>query len=136
MVRRACWTRLLVFTGLFLSAEMAEAAAVRFHYVPAPADSCGTIAMRPTCDGESMRWFGTVREPCNGRFQPTHIVTFHHPHTGQNISIPLALPEGTPTIMHGPDRVTFNYGSYAVRVRFLPDGSVDVIYDSGFLRAP
>ena len=128
-----CWTRLLVLAGLLLSAPMAEAAAVRFHYVPA--DPGGHTSMKPTCDGESLRWFGAVREPCNSRFQPTCIVTFRHPHTGQNVSVPLALPEGTPTIMHGPDRITYNYGSYAVRVRFLPDGSVDVIYDSGFLRS-
>jgi hypothetical protein len=133
MLRRNCWPRLLVLAGLFLSGGMAEAAAVRFHYVPA--DSCGNTTMKPANDGESMRWFGTVREPCNGQFQPTCVVTFRHPHTGQCVAIPLALPESTPVIMHGPDRITFNYGSYAVRVRFLPDGSVDVVYDSGFLRA-
>ena len=122
-------------TGLCLSAGMAEGAAIRFHYVPGQADSCGTTAMKPACDGESTRWLGTVREHYNGHLQPTYIVTFHHPYTGRNASVPLALPEGTPVIMHGPDRITFNYGSYAVRVRFLADGSVDVIYDSGFLRA-
>jgi hypothetical protein len=64
------------------------------------------------------------------------MVTFCHPYTHSNVAVPLALPEGTPNILHGPDRITFNYGSYAVRVRFLADGSVDVVYDSGFLRAP
>jgi hypothetical protein len=135
MLRRKDWTGLFVATGVLLSAGTADAAAIRFHYVPADADSCGTTAMKPACDGECTRWFGKVREHYNGHVQPTHIVIFHHPYTGQNASVPLALPEGTPIILHGPDRVTFNYGSYAVRVRFLPDGSVDVIYDSGFLRA-
>ncbi len=129
------WPRLLVLAGLFsLSGGMAEAAVVRFHYVPC--DSRANTTMRPSCGvGESTRWFGTVREPCSGPLRPTHVVTFRHPYTGQNVSVPLALPEGTPIIMHGPDRITFNYGSYAVRLRFLPDGSVDVAYDSGFLRA-
>src|SRR5262249_21619691 len=126
---------LLVITALLFSAGMAAAAAIRFHYVPGGADSCGTTAMKPACDGECTRWFGTVREPYDGHLRPTCIVTFRHAYTGQNVSVPLALPEGTPIIMHGPDRITFNYGSYVVRVRFLPDGSVDVIYDSGFLRA-
>ena len=135
MLRRNYGTGLFLLTSLFLSAGIAEGAAIRFHYVPAEADSCGTTAMKPACDGESMRGFGTVREHCNGHLQPTCMVTFHHPYTGHNVAVPLALPEGTPIIMHGPGRVTFNYGSYAVRVRFLPDGSVDVIYDSGFLRA-
>jgi hypothetical protein len=134
MLREDCWTRLFVAAGVLLSAGMADAAAIGFHYVPGSADSCGTTAMKPTCEGESMRWFGTLRQPCDGHLRPTCLVTFCHVYTGRNISVPLALPEGTPTIMHGPDRVTFNYGSYAVRVRFFPDGSVDVIYDSGFLR--
>jgi hypothetical protein len=136
MLRRTYWTGLFVAAGVLLATPMAEAAAVRFHYVPGDADSCGTTAMKPACEGESMRWFGTFRESCNDHLRPTHIVTFCHAYTGHNVSVPLALPEGTPIMMHGPDRVTFNYGSYAVRVRFLPDGSVDVIYDSGFLRAP
>jgi hypothetical protein len=94
--------------------------------------------MKPACDGagESVRWFGRVREPYHCPLCPTCVRTFHHPCTGQTVAIPLALPEGTPTILHGPDRITFNYGSYAIRVLFLQDGSVDVVYSSGFLRAP
>jgi hypothetical protein len=136
MLARNDWPRLVVLASFFsLFGGIAEGAAVRFHYVPS--DSCSSTAMKPTCDvGESRRWFGMVRESCEGQYQPTCIVTFHHPYSGQTISVPLALPEGTPIMLHGPDRVTFNYGSYAVRVRFLPDGSVDVVYDSGFLRAP
>lgn len=136
MCRRSCVSRLLVLTVLwFLSGAMAHAAVVRFRYVPS--DSCATTTMKPSYEvAESTRWFGTVRERYCGSLQPTHVVTFRHCYTGQNVCVPLALPEGTPTIMHGPDRITFNYGSYAIRVRFLPDGSVDVAYDSGFLRAP
>jgi hypothetical protein len=44
------------------------------------------------------------------------------------------LPEGTPRIEHVWRRIVYNYGSYTVAVLFLPDGSVDVIYNSGLLR--
>jgi hypothetical protein len=137
MLRRHYWLRLLVLFGLgSLANGRAEAGAVRYHYVPA--DSGAYTTMKPTDDGvgERLRWFGTVREPHNCPLRPTHMVTFCHPYTHANVAVPLALPEGTPDILHGPDRITFNYGSYAVRVRFLADGSVDVVYDSGFLRAP
>lgn len=137
MLRRRCWLRSLAVALLvLLSKQGAEAAAVRYHYVPE--DSQSHTAMKPAGYGvgETVRWFGTVREPYNCPLLPTCVLTFHHPCSGQDVSIPLALPEGTPTILHGRDRITFNYGSYAIRIRFLPDGSVDVVYDSGFLRAP
>jgi hypothetical protein len=136
MMRRDCWLRLFAVAALFLASKCAaDAAAVRYHYVPT--DSQPHTTMKPACDaGETVRWFGTVRESCSCPLRPTCVLTFHHPCTGQNISIPLAMPEGTPTILHGRDRITFNYGSYAIRVLFLRDGSVDVVYDSGFLRAP
>jgi hypothetical protein len=51
------------------------------------------------------------------------------------VVVPLALPCGTPVIEHVWRRTVYNYGSYTVEVRFLPDGSVDVMYDSGLLRA-
>jgi hypothetical protein len=35
------------------------------------------------------------------------------------------------------NRVVYNYGSYTVEVQFLPDGSANVVYNSGLLvRAP
>jgi hypothetical protein len=33
-------------------------------------------------------------------------------------------------------RVIFNYGSDTVQVQFWSDGSVDVVYTTGLLRAP
>ena len=132
MLGRFRW--LIVFAVLLcVSGEMAEAAAVRFHYVPA--DSGATITMKPASLGERTRWFGMVREPCNDSLRPNHVVNFNNPCTHQMVAIPIAFPEGTPTILHGPNRITFDYGSYAIRVLFFPDGSVDVVYDSGFLRA-
>jgi hypothetical protein len=128
---------LLGLVGLFsFSGGMAGAAVVRYHYLPA--GSNGTITLQPANDGagERVRWFGTVREPYRGALRPTHVVTFRHPYTGRNVSVPLTLPEGTPNIQHTPNRITFNYGSYTVGALFLSDGSVDIIYNSGLLREP
>jgi hypothetical protein len=52
------------------------------------------------------------------------------------VTVPLCLPEGTPRVEHVRDRIVYNYGSYTVEVRFLPDGSVDVLYSSGLFRQP
>jgi hypothetical protein len=60
--------------------------------------------------------------------RPNQMVTFRHPITGANVTIPLRLPEDTPRIEHGSDRIIYNYGTYTVRAVFLPDGSVDTIY--------
>jgi hypothetical protein len=62
-------------------------------------------------------------------------LVFTHPCTGEQVRVPVALPAGTPRIEHVWHRIVFNYGSYTLEVRFLPDGSVDVIYNSGLLRA-
>jgi hypothetical protein len=128
--------RFVVVLVLALAGGMARAAVVRFHYLPADSPEQTTLRPAGSGVGERSRWFGTVRAPYNGSLRPTHVVTFRHPYTGRNVSVPVALPEGTPNILHGPGRVTFNYGSYTVGAHFLPDGSVDIVYDSGFLRDP
>jgi hypothetical protein len=51
------------------------------------------------------------------------------------VTVPLFLPWGTLRIEHVRDRIVYNYGSFTTQVRFLPDGSLDVIYNNGFLRA-
>jgi fructose-1,6-bisphosphatase/inositol monophosphatase family enzyme len=50
------------------------------------------------------------------------------------VKVPLALYQGTPKIRYRTNLVMYDYGSDAIEVRFLADGSVDVIYNSGFLR--
>ncbi len=138
--RRACsrgWIAALAAAVLVcMQTGPAAAARVRFHY--APTDACGTVALKPSgpggCAGESVSWFGMVREPCALQLRPTVVATLRNPYTGALVRVPLALPEGTPRIEHVRDRVVYNYGSYAVEVQFYPDGSVDVIYNSGFLR--
>jgi hypothetical protein len=82
---------------------------------------------------EHRTWWGQAAA-APGTPRPTHVVTYRHPYTGQNVSVPMTLPESTPRIVHATDRIVYDYGSYTVTSRFLPDGSVDVIYNSGLFR--
>lgn len=132
--------RSIGLTALLLSLWLgcvAQAAVARFHYVPA--DASGKMIVPATSAyggaGERLSWFGSVRQACPQPPRATRMVTFRHPCTGRAVIVPLALPDGTPVIEHrGPMTVVYNYGSYTVEVDFLRDGSVDVVYNSGFLR--
>jgi hypothetical protein len=108
---------------------------VRYHF--APADLCGSTVQTPAgknnAIGERVSYFGFGTTPYNCAKPPTHMVTFWHPFTKRNVTVPMALPAGTPRLEYGRNRITFNYGSYIVQAVFLPDGSVDTIYDSGLL---
>jgi hypothetical protein len=114
----------------------AYAERVRYHF--RPSDLCGNTeqAAAGPCKaiGERVSYFGFGSTPVNYGLQPTHVVTFRHPFTKQNVTVPLALPPDTPRIEYYSNRVVFNYGSYAVEALFLPDGSVDTIYDAGLFR--
>ena len=114
----------------------AGAEQVRFHYVPVNAG--GALAQTPAgpagAIGERRSGLGYVPEPYYQTFPPNQMVTIVHPYHGRTVSVPLRLPQSSPRIEHRSDRVVFNYGSYATEVRFFPDGSVDVVYNSGFLR--
>jgi len=117
-------------------ATRAGAEQVRFHYVPV--NACGTLAQSPAGPngalGERRTGLGYVPEPFYQTFRPNQMVTIVHPYHGRTVSVPLTLPQSAPRVEHRSDRVVFNYGSYTTEVRFFPDGSVDVIYNSGFLR--
>ncbi len=124
---------LLTAVALLLAAAGPVAAArVRYHYTPDPSSGA---ALRPPASGERRSWGGWQ---AYGGAPPraTHLVGFRHPATGRNVSVPLALPLATPRLEYGRDRVIYNYGSDTVEIHFLPDGSADVIYDSGLFRAP
>ena len=116
---------------------VASAQRARFHYVPV--DACGNLILRadgPCCSfGERFAWFSTVREPDNRPPRPNQLITFRHPAKCRPVIVPLSLPEGTPNMSYGPDRVTYNYGSYTVTVQFANDGSVFVVYNAGFFRS-
>jgi hypothetical protein len=126
-----------VFALLLLAAGSTQAARVRFHYVPI--DPCGTLQLQPGgpsgATAERLAWLGGW-EPYNcPPPRPTCVNTYRHPCTGQTVAVPLAMPEGAPTIEYRARTVVYNFGSYTVEVHFLPNGGVDVIYNSGLFRA-
>lgn len=113
---------------------VASAARARFHYVAA--DASGTMVAKPGPCGTAGERRSVLGKCCdNNPPKPTCWKCFRHPCTGQTVKVPLALPEGTPSLYYRRDRVSFDYGSYNVIVFFLEDGTVDVVYDSGLFRA-
>ncbi len=127
LVTFVCWT---------WAPSDARAEQVRFRY--APADLAGTMNQVPIgpngAIGEQLRGFGLFPQPYQRAFRPNQMVTFRHAYGGQLVTLPLTLPQATPRLEHNGDRIIYNYGSYVVEVRFIPDGAVDVVYNSGFLR--
>lgn len=127
---------LLAVGLLLLTAQAALADIVRYHYQPQ--DLCGHTSLRVAPDGAAGVWrswaLSPRQQPYYCQLRPTHMVTFRHPYTCQNVQVPIALPEGTPRLAYEPYAVVYQYTPYVVRVEFLPDGGVDVIYNSGFLR--
>jgi hypothetical protein len=121
---------------LGLAPSWAAAEQVRYHFVPA--DACGAMTQVPAGPegtiGELKRGLGVLALPYPYAVRPNQMVTFRHPYTGRNVTVPLRLPDGPPRLEHRSDRIVYNYGDYTVETRFLRDGSVDVVYNSGLLR--
>ena len=103
-----------------------------------PADASGGTKQVPigpgNALGERVVGLGLRPQPVNEPYRPTHMVTFRHPYNGQNVTVPLKLPDSTPRMEHRGNRIIYNYGSYTVEAHFLPDGAVETLYNSGFLR--
>jgi hypothetical protein len=118
---------------LVLTASPARAARVRIHY--GAAALCPPGGLGPWPMPEDVQWFGVFKPPKSELPKPNQVVSFQHLCTGACVAVPLFLPCGTPRVEYVWHRTVYNYGSYTVEVRFLPDGSVDVMYDSGLLRA-
>jgi hypothetical protein len=110
----------------------AAAARARYRYVAAP--TVGDPAAYTLAGAEKLSTFGTVLSTGGTPPRATNIVSYRHPYTGRAARVPIAFPLGTPNIQYRGDRVVYDYDTFAVSVRFLPDGSVEVTYDSGFLR--
>lgn len=134
MPRHLRWLALVILFGAVPSWAVAEQ--LRYHFVPV--NACGAMTQVPAGPegtiGELKRGFGLTALPYAYNVRPNQMVTFRHPHTGRNVTVPLRLPEGPPRMEHRSDRIVYNYGDYVVEARFLPDGSVDVVYNSGLLR--
>ena len=60
---------------------------------------------------------------------PNNWLNFRHPYTHAYVSVPVALPNGTPKVEHRSDRLIYDYGFVAVVIHFVRDGSVNVSYD-------
>jgi len=60
---------------------------------------------------------------------PNIWLNFRHPFTHAYVSVPVALPSGTPKVEQRSDRLIYDYGSVAVVIHFVRDGSVNVSYD-------
>ena len=110
----------------------AMAARLRYHYLAGPGE--GTVVASMT-GGQRLFLRGWEAYNCPPP-RATCTVTFKHPCTGKCLALPLGLPDSTPQMEYRTNRVIYNYGSYTVEVHFLTDGSADVIYNSGLLRAP
>jgi hypothetical protein len=116
----------------------ARADIVRYRLVPI--DAQGHMALTPIGPGGALGVRTSFRsptpEPCPQARRATHVVTVVHPCTGRTLLVPLTLPDDTPRIEHRLGSVIYNYGSYTVTLRFLDDGSVEVVYNSGALLRP
>jgi hypothetical protein len=119
------------------AAESVHAARLRYHY--SAVDERGTTMLRPINQGSpgerltwSLRW-----EPYNcPPPRATRMVTFRHPCTDKPLVLPLHLPVDPPRMEYRTNAVIYNYGTDTIQVHFLADGTADVIYTSGLLRAP
>lgn len=124
--------------ALGFGSSAARADVVRFHYQPTPCNGHTTLKVAPDgATGEWRPWALGLRHS-NFYCQPraTHMVTYLHPYTGRHITLPIAFPAaaGTPRIAYERDAVLYSYTGYAIRVEFRPDGSADVVYNSGLFR--
>ncbi len=135
MLQYVRWIALLMLVAAAPFLNTAAAEQVRYHFVPV--DASGTTKQVPIGPegsmGEMKRVIGARALPYPYVVRPTQMVTFRHTN-GRNVTVPLRLPEGTARMEHRADRIIYNYNDYVVEARFLPDGSVDVVYNSGLLR--
>jgi hypothetical protein len=126
----------LAALALIAVPSLAVAEAVRYRYVPTNAG--GAMAQVPIGPdgslGELRRFLGARALPYPHTVRPTQMVTFRHPYTRCNVTVPIRLPYDQPRMEHQTDRIIYNYGDYTVEARFLPDGAVDVVYNSGLFR--
>ncbi len=133
MIPNVRWFALLIMVGV---PSWAAAEQVRYHYVPT--NACGTMAPVPAGPdgtiGELKRGIGVRPLPYPYAVRPTQMVTFRHPFTGGNVTVPMRLPPDVARMEHRADRIIYTFNDYVIEARFLPDGSVDVVYNSGLLR--
>jgi hypothetical protein len=131
MHRHIPWFALIVLA----LPTIAHAELVRFHY--APMDACNTMTQVSAGPdgalGELRRGYGVRSLPYPYVVRPNQMVTFRHAFNGRLVTIPMRFPASPPRIEQRADRIIYHFAEYDAEARFLPDGSVDVVYNSGFL---
>jgi hypothetical protein len=132
MLRHLHWLVMLLIVG---TPSWAVAEQVRYRFAPDASGKMNQVPIGPEGTmGELRRVIGGRALPYPYVVRPTQMVTFRHSFTGNNVTVPLRLPTSTPRMEHRTDRIIYNYNDYVVEARFQPDGSVDVVYNSGLLR--
>src|SRR5262245_6558441 len=96
-----CWFSLLVL----ILAVPGSATAEQVRYLFVPVDAGGGMRQVPASPdgalGEQFVGLGMAPRPYAKMLQPTHMVTFRHPFTGGNATVPLTLPaDQTPRMEH------------------------------------
>lgn len=128
----------LALLGLSAMAATTSAEVVRFHYTPAQVCGYVSTSLKVGADGSTGQWSSFLLSPRKDAYycQPkaTHMVTFRHPTTNQNVTVPIAFPLGTPQVVIQSTAIVYTFTQYTIRVEFLTDGSVDVVYNSGIFR--
>lgn len=130
-MRRLLWLLLLLAWTPPLQADV-----IRYRFIAT--DARGSPALTPIgpggAVGERTAYRGGAPEPYATIKRPTHFLVVVHPETRRKIQVPLTLPEDTPRVERRAGSIVYNYGTYTVEVVFLRDGSVETVYNSGFLR--
>ena len=126
-------TLVLVFAA---APSWAAAEQVRYRFVPSGPG--GVMAAAPIGPegtlGELRRGLGVAIYPYPYAVTPSHMVTFRHPFQACPVTVPLLFPQGPSRSEQHPDRIVYQFDAYTIEVRFLPNGAVDVVYNSGALR--
>ncbi len=125
--------------ALLLTAASAQAARIRYHYAPAGGQGCLQLVPGPGgAPGERLSWIGLTPSPYQTPPpRPTGYVTVLHPDSKIYVQVPITLPAGNvPRIQHWGTTLVYDFGSEAIEIHFVHDGSVDVIYNNGLLRNP
>src|SRR6266852_4648615 len=105
ILRGTLWTAALV--GGLAFTNQASAARVRFHYVPTGPDEKSAVTQSGA--GERLTWRSRWEASDCPTPKPTCFATFRHPDTGRCLTLPLALPEGTPQMIYRTNRVIYDY---------------------------
>src|ERR1700692_4284480 len=95
-MRRQTFYLLLAVPVLAGSVATASAEVVRFHYTATQNCGYSTTSLKVGPGGATGEWktwaLSPAAQPYYSQLKPTHMVTFRHPYTNQNITVPLAFP--------------------------------------------